>query len=159
MNEENNDQLNLEADDGKDGPSNAQHSDPQTVTGIVSCGDLSHSGNFSPPIHEVPPLEQHPQNMHTELLVSTEHLVSLEDDVLQTSNSDDVSKQEALNQRCCPHACRPGSPPPDKCCYDRCRPTWTIEQRRKNYGDDYQVYVEALIKHKCLLAVDVKIEI
>ena len=37
---------------------------------------------------------------------------------------------------CCIHIHLPGTPPPDgKCCYHRCRPTWTREQRAKNYGE------------------------
>ena len=37
---------------------------------------------------------------------------------------------------CCIHIHRSGTPPPDdKCCYHRCRPNWTREQRARNYGE------------------------
>ena len=37
---------------------------------------------------------------------------------------------------CCIHIHRPGTQPPDgKCCYHRCRPTWTREQQARNYGE------------------------
>ena len=43
---------------------------------------------------------------------------------------------EQAKELCCIHTHRTGTPPPDgKCCYHRCRPTWTREQRARNYGE------------------------
>ena len=43
---------------------------------------------------------------------------------------------EDSGKLCCIHIHRPGTPPRDgKCCFHRCRPNWTREQRAKNYGE------------------------
>ena len=42
-----------------------------------------------------------------------------------------------MSHLCCEHIHRPGTPPPDgKCCYHCCRPTWTLEERERNYGKE-----------------------
>ena len=67
--------------------------------------------------------------------ITTGDLASSEPIPVPNSIARSDDQIDSLN-RCCPHICRSGSPPPDrsKCCYHRCRPTWTLEQRIRNYG-------------------------
>ena len=51
----------------------------------------------------------------------------------------DTIMETLLPHRCCFHICEPLSRPAQddgKCCHHRCRPTWTIHQRSKNYNED-----------------------
>ena len=45
-------------------------------------------------------------------------------------------QSEEPEKSCCIHIHRGGTPPPDgECCFQRCRPNWTREQRAWNYGE------------------------
>ena len=47
-----------------------------------------------------------------------------------------VQSRSEAKQSCCEHDCHHDRPPDDeKCCFHRCRPTWTLEQRRKLYNE------------------------
>ena len=42
-----------------------------------------------------------------------------------------------LSRQCCEHIHSPGTPQPDgTCCYHRCRPSWTLEERERHYGKE-----------------------
>ena len=47
------------------------------------------------------------------------------------------SDHNELAGLCCAHIHRSGTPPPDgQCCYHRCRPNWTLEEREKHHGKE-----------------------
>ena len=73
----------------------------------------------------------------SESRIKIDPILSLNGNLPLSKNSSNVSlASEHSQELCCIHIHRPGTPPPDgKCCYHRCRPTWTREQQARNYGE------------------------
>ena len=62
---------------------------------------------------------------------------SIEPMFMNSGMTSTVPKEIELPKFCCEHIHRPGTPPPDgTCCYHRCRPTWTLEERERHYGKE-----------------------